>query len=178
MKSLMVDIETLSSRHDAAIVAIGAVVFDAEAIIDTQEILIDPVWAVGHRSPVTYKDFWMDREKVPQRMYDHLMSGVLMPWEACEIFTSFVKDYKISQCWANPPQFDIVLLRSLFDEYHAPFPIHYRDERDCRTIWHLAKNMGIEDRLKATRRGLNKHMPVDDAIAQARAVQIINQVIV
>lgn len=180
MKSMMVDIETLSTREDAAVVAIGAVIFNAEEILDRTEILIDPAWATGHRDSRTYRDFWMNRSEVPEHVYRRMLSGALTSWEACGKFIEFHNQHRPKQCWANPPQFDLVILRNMFRgcgmERH--FPVHYKAERDCRTLWNLAKAHGLGPKLQHTREGLDKHNALHDAIAQARAVQIINRELV
>lgn len=175
MKSLMIDIETLATTDNAAVVAIGSVIFTADAIIDTQLILIDPTWAVGHRSQETCEEFWMNRDEVPAKVYNEMLAGTCKPWDACHEFLSFVAGHNIKAAFAYPPQFDFVILRSMFRQCNQPynFPVHYAKERDCRTLFKLAKAKGVD--LGPAYEGLEKHNALSDAIAQAKAVQICNR---
>lgn len=170
--NLMVDIETLASTNDAAVIAIGTAIFDANEIIETQELLIDPRWAPGNRSLDTYLDFWMDRKKVSQAVFERMFSGTVLPWDAAVEWTSFVGRYDIKHAFANPPQFDFVILRSMYRmlDMSSGYPLHYRTERDCRTLFKIAEVKGID--LNSAYEGIDKHSAVSDAIAQAKAVQI------
>ncbi len=167
---LMTDIETLSSRNDGAVIAIGLCVFDDYEIIDSMEILIDPVLAIGHRDPRTIKWWWEQDDAVRMKMF----SGKETPWGACELFKAFCLQYKkADELWANPPQFDLILLRHLFDECEVKFPMHYRTERCFRTFKASAHKLHID--YQSAYEGISKHDAKDDAIAQARAVQLIIQ---
>ena len=55
------------------------------------------------------------------------------------------------------------------------FPVHFRKERDFRTMKQLAHAKHID--YQKAYEGINKHDAKDDAIAQARAVQIIMKAI-
>ena len=170
----MTDIETLSSRNDGAIIAIGICAFtahpldDEEEIVDAMEILIDPALAIGHRNLDTIR-WWNDQE---EHVREKMFSGVTSPWAACAQLTEFCNNYKkANEIWANPPQFDLILLRNLFNECGMKFPMHYRTERDFRTLAKLGQSKHID--YQSAYEGLDKHDAKDDAIAQARAVQII-----
>jgi hypothetical protein len=166
---IMTDIETLSSQVDAAVIAIGLCCFKKHEIVETCEILIDPVLASGHRDPKTI-DWWRQQDPVVQQK---MFSGENEPWRACDKMAAFIKTYEkhLEGFWANPPQFDIVILRQLFDTYGKKFPVHFRKERDFRTLKSLAHAKGID--YQSAYEGINKHDAVDDAVAQAKAVQII-----
>lgn len=163
---VMVDIESLSSQPDAAIIAIGLVHFDQEEILDEYEILMDPMLAIGHRSESTI-DWWNTQNP---KVRDKMMSGELTPWEACEEMVEIVSSWNCKIIWANSPSFDIALLRSLFAICDVKFPFHFTKERDFRTLANLA-----EIDYSAAYRGRKSHDAVDDAKAQAKAVQIIRQ---
>lgn len=165
----MIDIETLSSQPDAAIIAIGICIFDEEEILDHQEILIDPQLAPGHRDPKTI-DWWNEQE---QGTRQRMMSGTVKPWDAClGIIDFFDQNPGVKTMWANPPSFDIIILRYLFRLYDRPFPIHYTGERDFRTIKKMAEEVGVDYSEPYDERRF-AHDAVDDAITQARALQIM-----
>lgn len=168
---IQTDIETLSSRVDAAVIAIGMCCFKRHEIVETISILIDPQLAIGHRDPRTIQ-WWSEQEPhIRERMF----SGRDEPWLACDKMIRFVKTYEkhLEGFWANPPQFDIIILRYLFDQCGKKFPVHYRKERDFRTLKQLAHAKGIN--YQAAYEGIDKHDAEADAIAQAKATQIIMQ---
>jgi len=163
----MVDIETLSSEPDGAIIAIGLCVFNEGAILDSSEILIDPRLAPGHRNPDTL-NWWNEQDP---EVFKKMMSGTIPPWTACEIMNEHFKVWEPKTLWANPPTFDISMLRHLFKMYDQPFPMHYTSERDFRTMKSFAKEMGIDYSEPYNSR--TAHDAESDAICQAQALQII-----
>jgi hypothetical protein len=163
----MTDIETLSSRPDGAIISIGLCLFDQKEIIDHREILIDPKLASGHRDRKTL-DWWNSQNP---DVFRHAMSGKVTPWEACDIFYDICCHWDAKQLWANPPTFDIMMLRQLFETYEKDFPFHYTMERDFRTLRKMADTIGINYQEPYERRVA--HDAREDAICQARALQII-----
>lgn len=82
---------------------------------------------------------------------------------------------KCVEVWANPPQFDLIILRHLFDECGVKCPWHYRVERDFRTLKGHAHQLNID--YQPAYANIDKHDALSDAIAQARAVQIIEKAI-
>jgi len=163
---IMVDIESLSSEPDGAIIAIGLVQFNQEEILDEYEILIDPQLAIGHRSTSTLE--WWNRQD--PKVYEKMMSGELTPWDACEEMVEIIAEWGSKIMWANAPTFDISMLRLLFKICDVRFPIKFNKEMDFRTL----KNLTSIDYSAAY--GKRKaHDAVDDAKAQARAVQIIRK---
>lgn len=171
-RHLMIDIETLSSTNDAAIIAIGACIFNRVDITDTHQWLISPEWAIGHRSQRTKDDFWSNPEKVAPEVQQRMFSGTKMPWDVADEFRQWVEFYsELNGAWANPPQFDYVILRSMFESLELPFPIHYRLERDCRTVFGVARSLGLD--LQSAYGDREEHDALSDAVAQARAIQLI-----
>lgn len=163
----MVDIESLSSRPDGAIIAIGLCTFDENRIVDSSEILIDPRLTPGHRDPKTL-DWWNEQDP---EVFKKMMSGTMPPWSACEVMEEIMKDWGVSTLWANPPTFDITMLRRLFNIYEVKFPIHYTGERDFRTLRKIADDFDINYREPYDTR--TAHDAESDAICQAQALQII-----
>jgi hypothetical protein len=73
------------------------------------------------------------------------------------------------ECWANDPDFDIVILRNWWKRLPMtmlPFPISYRAHRSFRTIKALAAEFNIQ----LPEASGTAHNPVDDAAHQARVV--------
>lgn len=167
---LMIDIETLSTRPDAAIVAIGAVAFDKTGISDTFEIHMAPETWCGHIDPDTVA-WWMTQSQEAQKatfgaakeLQKNHLAAVLS-------LQTFINKHKPEEVWANDPSFDIVILREWWTRAESPFrfPISYKIERSYRTIMAIAKNLGV-DAAKIYQSAL-AHSAIEDAAAQARAV--------
>lgn len=168
MKRAMIDLETLSVENDAAIIAIGTVIFDEKDIIGRQELLLDPRFVPGHRSNSTL-EWWGQQDPA---VFKKMMSGTLMAVEACAELGAFLDSHKpVDEVWANAPQFDLIILRRLFKVCKMEFPIHFRNERDFRTLIQLARSHAV--RVNDAYRGRIAHSAVSDAEAQAKAVQIV-----
>lgn len=167
----MIDIETMSTRNDAAVIAIGTAIFDSEGIIDKQELLLDPRFVPGHRDEDTL-DWW---EKQDPEVRKRMFSGKLRAPEACKELFHFLRGYQCKEIWANSPSFDLVILRNLFREAGVTrFPVHFRDERDYRTLTRLAHVLGIDySEPYETRHPAKAHSALSDAITQAEVVNII-----
>lgn len=173
MKSVMVDIETLSTRHDAMIISIGLAAFDVEqGVYATHGICINHKEWFGHMDPSTVK-WWMEQESTTR---EYSFEGKTSQMVAAAEFKNFVED--ADEIWANSPSFDLVILKNWWNGLYAntvpswhpgKFPVIYRTERDCRTIFNEARRLGI-DIDHAWKMGSSAHNPVDDAANQARAI--------
>lgn len=184
---LMVDLETLSTRNDAAIVAIGAVVFDESQIIDSKYWPLAMKNLTGHIDPSTLL-WWFDQSKEAQRATFGPDNRV-RPFQAGGEIAELVKAYQCATVWANDPHFDVVLLENWWRRYREeaariapvgvdlepciawPWPFKYNQPRSYRTIVELAKRHGFTDQMYDTAKGTHlAHCAVDDAAAQARVV--------
>lgn len=167
---LSIDIETLSSRSDAAIIAIGACTFNHESIVDTFQVLINPTLTLGHRSPDTWK-WWQDQD---DKVRTDMFSGHTTPWDAAIQFEDWVNGLgKLDEIWANPPSFDITIIRNWYaamgsNTMNRSLP--FRQERDYRTVKAIAKDRGLISYLPFEE-GLRPHVALDDAIMQAKVIQ-------
>jgi DNA polymerase III epsilon subunit-like protein len=173
MRHAMVDIETLSSAPDAAVVGIGLVVFTNTKIVDWWEGYIDPNEAIGTRSDTT-KEWWSQQHKI---VHDTVFGGIELPETIAWQMSQFIEETKPHTIWAGPVTFDVPILRNLFRQVNIKFPFHYRAERDCRTLMKLAKEYGMkyDGVLERTEERLGtrffKHNPLHDAMFQTIATQ-------
>lgn len=166
---LSIDIETLSSKSDAAIIAIGACTFDHESIHDRLEILINPAWTLGHRSLETW-DWWQQQDDA---IRINMFGGKLTPWDAAVLFEEWLKALPpVTEIWANPPSFDITIIRNWYlamGSNAMDKTLPFRNERDYRTVKAIAKSRGWKD--SPEKEGRRRHEALDDAIAQAEVIQ-------
>lgn len=168
MKSVMVDIETLSTRKDAVVISIGVAAFDDSKVIQTAGWALDFAHLVeGHIDPKTVK--WWSEQHECARTYS--FNGRVRPAQAAGDFRMFLQQYGGEELWANDPTFDVVILRNWWDRAGGggDFPSHYRHERSCRTIFAEARRLG-HNIDSAWANGSVAHNPVDDAANQARGV--------
>ena len=190
MRHIMLDIETLSTRSNAALVSIGACTFDPEHVDgDTDNrflVGIDPEWydSVFHAfdvDPETVK-WWSKQSKaardsllINQAQTLPLAMDKLVEWFEDVGFEKENWDI-VGRVWANPPQFDMVILRNAADYCYGSsndVPWHYRQETCCRTHMALFRGEGLS--FKGASQGLVKHRADHDAVRQARVVQMIEE---
>jgi hypothetical protein len=167
MRRVMVDIETLSTREDAACIAIGAVTSDSPGVDHFFEVYMDIGLVPGHRDSRTLA-FWAAQDPIVR---DKVFGGKSLPVDACKAFSNWYKLVRADEIWANPPQFDLVILRNLFRQNDLEVPWHHTEERDFRTLRHLARIKGID--YQSAYEGIVKHNPLSDARCQALATEII-----
>jgi exodeoxyribonuclease VIII len=169
-KHIMVDIETMDVGPTSDVVSIGARMFTFkdgpgkgfEVFIDQDEAV--KLGTVG----IDTMNWW--RKQVG---FDQAFSGKTQPEAAAHGLAQFIKEHKPACVWANSPHFDLVILRHLFKQVSLPFPFHYRDERDVRTMCALARALDID--ISSAWKGKCKHQALDDATAQAQAVVLVVQ---
>lgn len=189
LQHVMVDIETLGNGPNGMIVQVGACRFDPQAgeagMISTPEgcfsATVKPTGNVQIDGVMEFDTvrWWLKQEPVAQQR---------VFWPAAEpqygidvIVHSFVSWLKsqgeFRYIWANPPDFDLRLLREawerttpkvhrLGDREAQPvheWPIRYKQPRDFRTLRTIGNLMGIEPPVRV---GVH-HDALDDALHQA-----------
>ncbi len=169
MKRLMVDIETLDSSGTAAVIAIGACVFDLEGLHEDFSVTIDveAAKAYGSTSKFTLEWWSTQSEEVRARMF----SGTESPNDAVKKFIAFIRRNPVREVWANAPTFDCVILQNLFRQLSQRCPWGFRDERCVRTVYAIGRQLGVDYSLGYSEKGA--HDAVVDARNQARAVSIV-----
>jgi len=166
---LMIDLETLGTRVNAPIVAVGACFFDINTgkIGKTFDAAMDLAEALryGRADGDTIK-WWLGqsdeaRQKVARGRSD--------PQKVYAAFMDFVRAGGDGiRPWGNGASFDISMLEySLGRVIEKAPPWKFWDIRDCRTIKHLADAKGL--RFNGERKGVH-HSALDDAVFQAEWV--------
>lgn len=175
MKDIMVDIETMGDGPRSAIVSIGAVNFDVETgkigKTISGNISLKSCMETGlEASPDTIL-WWMDQPKKVRtwmKYPSHIIS-VLNDFRKFVDVARNLNKHNDIRMWANPPQFDLVILGNA---YKATFvlekPWHYREERDFRTLKYLYDGKIPEFKIDGP-----KHDALHDAIYQAKVCSYI-----
>lgn len=171
--NIMIDLETLGLKQDAAIISIGAAKFN----IETGEILkiyhANIKWEsslkYGNAEPNTVA--WWQEQTGPAK------EALTKPAqeEMTLVIANFISWMGMDPVvWGNGACFDIAKLEHYFEKVGEPHPWNFKNTRDVRTIDYLGKNIfnyGLSNREFV---GV-KHHPVDDAVNTAKYVSEIYQ---
>jgi exodeoxyribonuclease VIII len=163
---LCLDLETGDTRNSAAILSIGAVMFDpySDALGETLSFAIPPgdndkhgrTWSGSTMEWWTQQpDALAALGRLEQRSLTQAMNALL----------SLISRCKPVCCWAMSPSFDVAILRHYYESQGSYFPMQFGKERDVRTVKAI-----LPASCHPTREGTH-HAAVDDAIWQARLVQ-------
>lgn len=163
MKHMMIDCETLGLRPGAALLTIGAVVWDDvdNAIFDKWVVRVDALSCMlaGLHVEQTTVDWW--RQQSPEAQAA-LVDGVRLSLrEALQGLSNVWAATGAQRVWANGPMADIVWLEAAYRAVSLTPPWTYKQVRCFRTIVELA---GLADDERAT--PTVKHDALADADAQ------------
>jgi len=178
MKHLMIDIETLGTTADSAILSLGAVFFDpANNLLGHEfytEISLASCQAAGMRMDASTIQWWMRQSKEAQKVFQEDQTTIS---DALMNFRAFVLDNanaKYVQVWGNGPSFDNAIVSSAFDRIAVKKPWNHWNERCVRTMVELGRAIGIDPKKDLPFEG-EAHNALDDAKHQAKYVSVIYQ---
>jgi hypothetical protein len=183
MQHLMIDLETLSTRPDAAILSIGAVFFNIETgkLGDGFHcgIKMEDSNIYGHIDPKTV-GFWLLQSQEAQESINRMTGGdnAFTLAEALQRFNQF---FNLStnpprvKVWGNGAGFDPILMESSYRRCGLEAPWKFWMTRDVRTIVDLGRDLiGFDPKKDTPFEGV-QHSALDDAIHQAKYVSAIYQ---
>lgn len=170
MQNVMIDLETMGLRPNAAIVSIGAVHFDSSLTISTfhQPILLASCEAAGLTVDQSTADWWAKQSKEARASWDNDQAVDLA--EALDRFRGWINligGVKDVAPWGNGADFDLVLLKSAFDAVDMAVPWRYYNHRCFRTVRNL---LPLE--VPIQRVGTH-HNALDDALYQTQWLQAV-----
>ncbi|TXV06690.1 3'-5' exonuclease [Klebsiella michiganensis] len=181
---VMVDLETMGKKHNAPIVAIGAVVFDpatgsiGESFYKVVCLESSVNWgAVIDPSAVIW---WL---KQSSEARSAIVNDDAIPLQDALLqFREFVSDNvaggsKKAQVWGNGASFDNSILRSSYDCIAEDYPWEYWNDRDVRTMVELGQAISFDPKTTIPFEG-SRHNALADAIHQALYVSAIWQRII
>lgn len=163
-KRCMTDLETMSLENDAAIIAIGACLFNKEGIqaeFYCSIKLASSMKAGLHVSAGTI-EWWVIQEKAAQAVLKD--EDRLTLEEALLNFNKFIEDNVPAdeevEMWGNGSDFDNVVLTNAYKAAGIEKPWSYHGNRCYRTLKNLAPQVELQ------RIGVH-HNALDDAKSQA-----------
>lgn len=173
MKEIMLDLETLGTGPNAAILSIGAVKFDlekGEVSPDRFYVTVDlensiDLGAVIDASTIKW---WMGQSSEARGQF--LVPGLQLA-DALNKLTKWIGEQDGMRVWGNGATFDNVLIRNAYQMAGVTCPWKYWNDMCYRTIKNLYPNVGITNRIGTY------HNAVDDAQTQAEHIIRIFQTI-
>lgn len=171
---VMLDLETLGTRPDAAIIQIGAVLFEPVSggrVLNNKgfnrHVLVqDGSGSIDHGTLC----FWL-AERSAAKMGEELstkadpLHGVLMDFRQWPLKAHGLSWKMIDGVWAHPSDFDLPIMKSAFARSGMDVPWDRRATRDARTLFSLVGAPEIDWT------GFTAHDALDDAVGQAMQVQ-------
>lgn len=172
MHDIMLDLETLGTGPNAAVIAIGACFFD----IQTRQIgatfyrtlkLEDVVRGGGEMDASTVLWWLAQSDDARRAIYAEQEGNARTPIHALTEFTHFVTDNSTEppRMWGNGSNFDNVILASMYQRHGMELPWKFWNDRCYRTV----KAMHRDGQIFLERNDI-KHHALSDAMHQARTL--------
>lgn len=182
MKNVMLDLETMGSGSKAAIVSIGAVLFDpmtGETGAEFYQVVsLNSSAHYGELDPGTVI-WWMQQSEEARAVF--LDENKTSLKAALESFSSWIeqncdqneKGKPEAIVWGNGATFDNVIMGNAYKATRLRQPWAFFNDRDVRTIVDLGKQLRGIDPKKTLELEGTAHNALDDAKFQVRYVSEI-----
>lgn len=173
LNHVMIDLETLGTKCDSPVIAIGAVQFSPDTGDIGGEFYTRIDWASaieGRKADPETLKWWLKQSHVARA--EIIKNGAKTP-EALQALNEFIaglttdRSIKDIQVWGNGSTFDIGILENVYDQYRIFIPWKFWNVRDCRTVEEMAR--GFVSRKAFARAGV-RHNALDDALYQVKYV--------
>jgi hypothetical protein len=131
----MLDLETLSSRSNAGIIAIGAVLFsETEVFPNSYYVTVDAESCekVGLDISASTFMWWMQQSEAARAQFKTKGMDI---HPALEGFTNWCLNNSVSEVWGNGADFDCVILGNAYDACGMKKPWPYNANRCFRTVY-------------------------------------------
>jgi hypothetical protein len=171
---VMLDLEAMGKGHRAAIVSMGAVVFD----ISSGDILAEFSATLDFRDAAKFGEidtdtvmWWLRQSEAARQSLnggnEKLAAALhrLRDWDAA--------DWERARVWGNGVGFDCVILKNAFDATGIECPWKFWNERDVRTVVEMGRQLLSFDPKRDMPLDGVAHNALDDARHQAKYVSAI-----
>ena len=164
MNNIMLDLETVGTKSNAPIIAIGAVAFDMKEQKLGEEfyMVVDLQSAVDGGAVIDPKTFiwWMQQSYEARAAFNRPGSRLSIALLAFDTYVDQVCGRKNAQIWGNGSDFDNVILREAYARLKMVEPWEFWNNRCYRTMKNIYPNVPLE------RTGI-AHNALHDAKTQA-----------
>lgn len=168
MSDAMIDLETLSTAHEAVVLTLGAVKFNPFTLQPTTDELYmrlnadDQIEKGRHVSESTM-EWWT---KQPEAIQEEAL-GPQNRHEVPVVLAALNKFLVgVDKIWCQGPHFDITILESLFKQYGISTNWQYYQVMDSRTFFGVHGDPRDKNRASL-------HNAVEDCKSQAQGVQLL-----
>lgn len=186
---VMTDIEIYSDGNGHRVFQLSSVAFDLDGRVNAPHELLQGEDCCFDEVTTTYPfpieqstiEWWARPEQAHAALILNNASREdesALP-EMLERYSYFLRNRLGSRGghWANPPAFDLKIVRDLYDYAGYRPPWKYSQQRDMRTIMELARRLSPAKRPAIDETGLTKHVGLHDAVRQAVLVQAAYKVL-
>ncbi len=172
-EAIMIDLETLGTQPNAAVVQIGAAAFnyDMEEMASISiDIIPDHIDGINFSVDYSTIRWWITQSDEARKGITRTPRSTAT--EGLQDFDKFFKDICDPKCevWAHPSKFDIPILENMYKVYGIDIPW---DRRNVRCVTTLRSLSGKVKRPSPTL----KHDAGYDAVAQAKWVNLMKATI-
>lgn len=164
--SVMLDLETLSTRPDSVVLTLGAVKFNPYTLQPPGPGLyirpdVDEQLAQGRHVQEETLQWWLKQsEEIREEALTQ--EGRVSVISMYEDLNKFLVG--VDEIWCQGPVFDITILENLYYQFGWPVPWNYWQIRDSRTLFSVHGDIREKN---------NLHNALADCVSQAVAVQKI-----
>jgi len=168
MMDLMIDLETMGLSVNAAIIQIGAAMFDPYSKATggqfTRNISLQSSLFNGGVMDTSTVQWWLNQPRGTQMTTE---SSCFPIHEVLEDLSNFIEAFEPEYIWANGAADDLPWLKAAYENARKIVPWKHYQAQDTRTLYRLAAAGGWDK----PRRGSVAHVALDDAIGQVIDVQ-------
>ncbi len=175
--NIMIDLETLSTHKDAAIIEIGAVEFNKETgeTGDKLDILIIPSdWCKnGRHVDGETIQWWFKQSNEARKRFTEMPTSAKVQYLTLEralislryfiMDCDSIDDDKDVVVWGNGATMDIAILESAYNYFNLSIPWKYWSVNDVRTIVDLNPSVKAKCKFSGVR-----HSAIDDCLYEIK----------
>ena len=158
---VMLDLETMGTNSNAAIIAIGAVSFDENNVGSKfyTEVNLQSAIDCGGVVDGSTVIWWLKQSDEARKAFEN-NDGAPHILGAMEDFRRWYKEVNGCEVWGNGATMDNVILGNAYKRENLPIPWNYKNDKCYRTVKGMYKHIKLE-------RVGTYHNAVDDAESQA-----------
>lgn len=163
LRHVMIDLETMGTLPSAAIVSIGAVIFDPRVNkVSRKTFYTELEWTEQNRLVCENTQDWWEKQSSDTK--DALYGLDDLKTELVRLAKFLPNDCKV---WGNGCNFDITILEDAYRQHKLDIPWKFWNVRDCRTVKDMYESSrgGWDKKMGGT-----KHNALQDAIYQAQYI--------
>lgn len=175
---VMIDLETVSEKTNAAFTEVGLVRFDrrtgdiglcAVFYVDLQDAFDHGLMPSGS----TIK-WWLAQSEDARQAFLKGQSNALPLRKVLSLIASFLNDVKGTRVWGNGARFDLGVMANAYERLRLDIPWAFYREFDVRTVVDLGRDIGFDPKRDMPFVGI-AHTSLDDCFHQIKYITEIRK---